>query len=69
MTFNEALKLTHHPKAFHFLDKWMVKNSVTGSPLESAFTERLAQLAADVCNQHEENNGRSRIYVVEGFTN
>lgn len=68
MTFEEAKKLSRHPDAFHFMDKWMVKDSVSGRPLEGATTEKRAQLAADVCNAHEENKGRPRIYVVEAFT-
>jgi len=67
MKFNEAKAKTNFPKAFHHLDKWFVKNSKTGLPLESAFTEIDAQRAAEIVNTHEVSNNREPVYVVEMF--
>jgi hypothetical protein len=65
MNYAEAKAKSRTPEAFTPGDRWMVKNSQTGEPLESAHTEARAQTAADICNEHEEKNNRPRVYVVE----
>lgn len=67
MTFNEARQKAKNPEAFAFGDKWMVKNSVTGQPIEGAKTESNAPHAVQNLNEHEQRNGRTAVFAAEAL--
>lgn len=67
MTFSQAKAKARNPGAFTTGDKWMVKNSVSGQPVEGAFSEAKAIRAAAVCNEQEQRNGRPAVYTVEAL--
>lgn len=56
--------ITVHPHSVHWLDKYLVVNTVTGQVVQGTFNEGEANRAAKVCNDHETRNGRPSIYGV-----
>ena len=46
---------SRQPSAFGILDNYCVWNIVTGTPVESHFSETAAQYACDILNDHNNN--------------
>jgi hypothetical protein len=68
MTFDEARKLSDFPAAFTPGDTWVIMNTATGKPLESARDQFRAHHATANLNEHEVRCEREAVYDAQELT-
>lgn len=64
ITINEARARCINPKCIPSDSRYLVANSSNGEMVEGHLTKDAANIAAQWCNEHEERNGRQRVYNV-----